>query len=371
MRKFWSATALRRRPAQRRTSATGIRFGIVILGLICMAMLPGLGVISRAQTATGQFNGHVYDPNGAVVVGATVSLQDPQTGLVRTTQTNGEGLYEFPLIPPGTYNLTVTATGFQKAEKPDLRLDVNQFSTQDFKLQLGQTTQTVNVSATAEMLQASTANLGAVVEQRTVNNLPLNGRSFSALLTLTPGENPVNYSQNGNVGYGAGFGSPGIPGSTYVFPATQGQWNRENLYYLDGVINTAAFASSYDVGPIIDSIQEFKILSHDDQAEYGGVLGGVVNVVTKSGTNVYHGSLWEYLRNNAFDSRNPFTDFKGNVPAPPASFRQNEYGADFGGPVKIPKVYNGRDKTSSSRHGRPGVIQRRRGPVIFRPRRRS
>ncbi len=345
MRKSWSAPALRREPAQHQPSGRKDSFGTAVLALIGIAALLGLATALPAQTATGQFNGHVYDPNGAVVVGATVSLQDTQTGLVRTTQTNGEGLYEFPLIPPGAYNLTVSATGFQKAEKPDLRLDVNQFSTQDFKLQLGQTTQTVSVNATAEMLQASTANLGSVVEQRTVNNLPLNGRSFSTLLTLTPGENPVNYSQNGNVAYGTGFGSPGIPGSTYVFPATQGQWNRENLYYLDGVINTAAFASSYDVGPIIDSIQEFKVLSHDDQSEYGGVLGGVVNVVTKSGTNTYHGSLWEYLRNNDFDSRNPFTDFNGNTPAPPAPFRQNEYGADFGGPVKIPKVYHGRDKT--------------------------
>ncbi len=101
------------------------------------------------------------------------------------------------------------------------------------------------------------------------------------MLTLTPGENPVNYSQNSGTGYGTGFGSPGIPGSTYVFPSTQGQWNRENLYYLDGIINTASFGSSYDVPPIIDAIQEFKLQSHEDQAEYGGVLGGVVNVVTK------------------------------------------------------------------------------------------
>lgn len=316
-----------------------------VMALLGCLMVAAACMVSRAQTATGQFNGHIYDANGAVVVGAKVTLRDAQTGLSRSTTTNGEGLYEFPLIQPGTYKLTVTATSFQTEQSTDLKLDVNQIATQDFKLQIGATTQTVNVSASAEMLQASTANLGAVVEQQTVNNLPLNGRSFSALLTLTPGENPVNYSQNGNVGYGTGFGSPGIPGSTYVFPSTQGQWNRENLYYLDGIINTAAFASSYDVPPIIDSIQEFKIMSHDDQAEYGGVLGGVVNLVTKSGTNSYHGQLWEYLRNNDFDSRNPFTDFKGNNPAPPAPFRQNEYGADFGGPVKIPKLYNGKDRT--------------------------
>jgi hypothetical protein len=300
---------------------------------------------SYPQTATGQFNGHVYDQNGSVVADATVTLTDTQTQVTRNTKTNGEGLYQFPLIQPGTYSLTVTQTGFDTATSTGLKLDVNQVATQDFKLQVGATSQTVSVTATTEMLQQSTANLGAVVEQRQVNELPLNGRSFSALLTLTPGSNPTNYSQNGSVGYGTGFGSPGIPGSTYTFPSTQGQWNRENLYYLDGIINTAAFASSYDIPPIIDTIQEFKIQSHNDQAEFGSVLGGVVNVVTKSGGNSFHGSLWEYLRNNAFDSRNPFTDFKGNAPAAPASFRQNEFGGALGGPVRIPKVYNGTNKT--------------------------
>lgn len=345
MRKaFWSADALTDRCTQQRPIGHR-RFQPAALVLLCCVTLAVACMVSPAQTATGQFNGHVYDMNGAVVVGANVTLRDAQTGLTRSTTSNGEGLYQFPLIQPGTYRLTVIATGFQTAQSTDLKLDVNQVATQDFRLQIGATTQTVNVSATAEMLQSSTANLGAVVEQQTVNNLPLNGRSFSALLTLTPGENPVNYSQNSGVGYGTGFGSPGIPGSTYVFPSTQGQWNRENLYYVDGIINTAAFASSYDVPPIIDSIQEFKLQSHEDQSEYGGVLGGVVNVVTKSGSNTYHGALWEYLRNNAFDSRNPFTDFKNNLPAAPAAFRQNEYGADFGGPVRIPKVYNGKDKT--------------------------
>src|ERR1700733_4790520 len=317
----------------------------VLRVIACLAILIASCTVGRSQTATGQFNGHVYDQNGGVLPGATVTLLDMQTNLSRSTQTNGEGLYEFPLIKPGSYKLTVTQSGFDTATSPPFTLEVNQIATQDFKLQIGATSQTVNVTATAELLQASTANLGAVVETRPVADLPLNGRSFSALLSLAPGVSTVNYSQNSGVGNGTGFGSTGIPGSTYTFPSTQGQWNRENLYYLDGVDNTAAFASSYDVQPIIDSVQEFKIQSHNDQAEFGSVLGGVVNLVTKSGTNSFHGALWEYLRNNDFDSRNPFTDFKGDVPAPPAPFRQNEYGGDFGGPVRIPKLYNGTNKT--------------------------
>ncbi|MDX6459092.1 MAG: hypothetical protein QOE55_2789 [Acidobacteriaceae bacterium] len=335
-RSFWRATSIRYVRSESSRLGRALAIGTIMIAF---------ATVAHAQTATGQFNGHVYDQNGGVLPGTTVTLVDPQTNLNRTTQTNGEGLYEFPLIPPGLYKLTVTQSGFDTASSPELRLEVNQVATQDFKLTVGSATQTVTVTSAAELLQASTANLGAVVDTRPVADLPLNGRSFSALLTLAPGVNPVNYSQNGTVGYGTGFGSAGIPGSTYTFPSTQGQWNRENLYYLDGIINTAAFASSYDVPPIIDDIQEFKIQSHNDQAEYGGVLGGVVNLVTKSGTNSFHGSLWEYLRNNAFDSRNPFTDFNGNTPAAPAPFRQNEFGAAAGGPVMIPKVYNGKNRT--------------------------
>jgi hypothetical protein len=344
-KQLWNAAPRRRQPSH--SSIAGLRklsaLTVQILAVFAFALASGSAAL--AQSATGQYNGHVVDQSGAAIPGATVTLVDLQTNLHRTTQTNGEGLYEFPLIPPGPYKITVTQTGFGTASSPELRLEVNQVASQDFKLALGTATQTVDVTTSVELLQASTANLGAVVESRAVADLPLNGRSFSALLTLAPGVNPINYSQNSGTGYGTGFGSAGIPGSTYTFPATQGQWNRENLYYLDGVINTAAFASSYDVPPIVDAIQEFKIQSHNDQSEYGGVLGGVVNVVSKSGSNAYHGALWEYLRNNVFDARNPFTDFTNGLPSSPASFRQNEFGGSLGGPVRVPRFYNGHDKT--------------------------
>ncbi|HZY71524.1 MAG TPA: carboxypeptidase-like regulatory domain-containing protein [Edaphobacter sp.] len=316
-----------------------------IQAVACCALLLAFCATANAQTATGQFNGHVTDENGAVVVGAQVTLANSQSGLTRTTTTNGEGFYLFPLLPPGNYKITATQTGFQSAASPDLRLDVNQISSQDFKMSVGQVSETVNVSASAELLQASSTEMGTVVEERTVNELPLNGRNFTSLLTLAPGVNAVNYSQIKSLDYGAGLSAPGLPTATLVSPSVQGQWNRENVYYLDGIINTSAMGGSYDVPPIVDVIQEFKVQSHNDVAEFGGVLGGVVNMVTKSGTNKYHGALWEYVRNNAFDARNPFTDFKGNTPVAPASFRQNEFGGTIGGPVRIPKLYNGTDKT--------------------------
>ena len=170
--------------------------------------------------------------------------------------------------------------------------------------------------------------------------------AFSALLTLAPGVNPVNQSQNSSASATARDSAlPASQARPIRFHRPRVNGIARIFTYLDGVDNTAAFASSYDVPPIVDTIQEFKIQSHNDQAEFGSVLGGVVNVVTKSGTNSYHGALWEYLRNNVFDSRNPFTDFKNNKPSSPASFRQNEFGGDLGGPVRIPKLYNGKNKT--------------------------
>ncbi len=313
--------------------------------LVCCALLIAFCATANAQTATGQFNGHVFDENGAVVVGAKVTLLNTQSGLSRTATTNGEGLYLFPLLQPGNYTITAVQAGFQSAVSPTLRLDVNQIGSQDFHMQVGQVSETVTVSASAELLQASSTEMGTVVEERTVNELPLNGRNFTSLLTLAPGVNAVNYSQIKSLNYGSGLSAPGLPTATLVSPSVQGQWNRENVYYLDGIINTSAMGGSYDIPPIVDVIQEFKVQSHNDVAEFGGVLGGVINMVTKSGTNKYHGVIWEYLRNNAFDARNPFTDKNKNGAIPPASFRQNEFGGTIGGPVRIPKLYNGTDKT--------------------------
>src|SRR6202140_3130693 len=183
--------------------------GLGEFALACCVMLILFCTVATAQTATGQFNGHVYDPGGAAVAGSTVKVQDPTSGSTRTVQSNGEGLYELPLVPPGNYQITVTQAGFQTAVSTVLKLDVNQISTQDFHLQGGSQSQTVNFSAFAELLQASSTELGTVVEQRAVSDLPLNGRSFTALLTLAPGANPVNQSQNDGHGgsYSATFGS--------------------------------------------------------------------------------------------------------------------------------------------------------------------
>jgi len=302
---------------------------------------------SSAQLTSGQFNGHVVDSTGAAVPEAMVTLLDVQTGVARTATTNSAGQYLFPLVAPGVYKLTVGKTGFSTETNPPFRLEVNQNVTQDFTLKVGAATETVTVSSSSELLDSTSTTLGNVVETRTVEDLPLNGRSFTSLLTLAPGINPTNYSQNSGAGstYGTNQNAVGIPGAAFVYPAAQGQWNRENIYFLDGVIDTGGLSSTYDVPPIIDAIEEFKIQSHSDNAEFGGVLGGVVNLVTKSGSNAFHGSGWEYYRNENLDARNPFTDFNASGNPAQIPFHQNEYGGTFGGPVWIPKLYNGHNKT--------------------------
>ena len=303
-------------------------FGTAVLFLtICLA-----APLLRAQLSSASVTGIVRDSSGAVVPQAQVVLQNLDTSVERRTVSNDSGNYVFVDVPPARYTLVVSKEGFSAFRVNGLVLEVNQTATVDAKLNVSGVEQTVQVEASAELIQSSTAELGAVVAQRQVNDLPLNGRNFTQLLSLTPGAAPINGPQQSN-----GFGNT-AQNTAYDFPSINGQTNRSNFFMTDGLNNQGIFASTYVVPPIIDAIQEFKINSHDDQAEFGGSLGGIINVVTKSGTNEYHGTAYEYLRNTDFNARNTF-----NAAVTP--FHQNQYGTTFGGPVWIPKLYNGRNKT--------------------------
>src|SRR5580704_14693767 len=211
----------------------------------------------------------------------------------------------------------------------------------NFALGVGTQTQVVTVEAGAQQLDLRGADLGTVIATKQVNELPLNGRNFTQLLQLTPGVVPIMTGQAAGMKNSGGFGAPVTIGADYSFPAVNGQTNRSNMYLMDGLNNYGTIESTYAVPPIVDAIQEFKVVSHTDSAEFGSVLGGVVNVVTKSGTDQFHGSAWEYIRNDAFDARPSFLPVSAKKP----SFRQNQFGASIGGPVMIPKLYNGRNKT--------------------------
>ncbi|RXS98200.1 carboxypeptidase regulatory-like domain-containing protein [Silvibacterium dinghuense] len=287
-----------------------------------------------SQVSTASLNGVVKDPQGAAIPNAAVKLRNLDTNVERTTTTNSDGVYAIVSILPGHYTLEATANGFGTQQIPSFTLVVDQIATYDFSLAIGVQNTVVTVQGAAARLDVTSSNLGTVMETKQVNDLPLNGRNFTQLLQLTPGVVPINVSQSS----GGGFAGPATAeGSSFTFPAINGQTNRSNFYYTDGLDNYGSLLSTYAVPPIIDAIQEFKIVSHTDDASSGSVLGGVVNVVTKSGTNALHGTMWEYIRNNAFDAQEYFSE----VPA----FRQNQFGVSAGGPVIFPRLYNGKNKT--------------------------
>jgi hypothetical protein len=284
-----------------------------------------------AQVSTAAVNGAVQDPVGATIPNASVILANVATGVERRSTTNEAGAYAFLNVPPGDYVLSASAQGFRTAKMAQVTLTVNQTATFDFKLEVGEVQSSVTVEAVGVAVQSSTSELGAAVMEKTVKDLPLNGRNFTQLLWLTPGAGPVSTGQARGGGYSGAIG-------TFVTPSFNGQLNRSNLYLLDGILNEEGFMGTPATMPILDTIQEFKVQSHNDQAEFGQVLGGTVNVVTKSGTNELHGSLWEFLRNDYLDARNTFL-------ASVTTIRQNMFGAQGGGPLSLPKIYNGKNRT--------------------------
>jgi hypothetical protein len=301
---------------------------IVFIFQAVVLLLPG---VSQAQVATASINGTVADSSGAAVPGAKVSLTNVATNVAQSTITNDTGNYVLVNIIPGRYTLSVSKEGFRTANQPEFDLAVNQTTTLNFNMRIGSAIETVTVEALTTSIQTSSSELGTVISRRSVDDLPLNGRNFTQLLNLTPGVSTVNTTQNGSNQQFAG----NTVGS-FSFPSINGQTNRSNLFLLDGLNDQESFSSTYSVPPIIDDIQEFKVDSHNDQAQFGGVLGGVVNVVTKSGTNQFHGEAWEFIRNSAFDARNPITGIN--------LLHQNQFGANIGGPVILPR-YNGRNRT--------------------------
>jgi len=288
---------------------------VIFFGLLTFFLLTFFAPSALyCQLSTASINGTVRDASGSVVPDATIVLRSVETTAERRAVSNAAGTFVFLNIQPGSYTLEASGPGFSTSKISQFLLAVNQTATYDFSLNVGTVEQSVNVEAVGAEVQASTAELGAVVSRQQVVDLPLNGRNFTQLLSLTPGAAPISVSQNSG-----GFGASVTQNTAFVFPSINGQSNRSNFFMLDGINNQGAITSTYAVPPIIDSIQEFKVNSHNDQAEFGGALGGIVNVVTKSGSNDLHGSLWEYLRNDAFDARNTFQ----RTVTP---FRENQFG---------------------------------------------
>ncbi len=286
-----------------------------------------------AQTA-GTISGHVADATGAVIPGANVVLKNLGTSAERSSVTTGSGDYTFTEVPVGAYSVTVSHGGF-KASSSNVQVQVQQSVRLDYSLQVGAVTDTVEVEATGQLLQAENATLGTVVENKAVNELPLNGRNYLGLVALSSNANTLS-SSSGQAGSRLG----GDRASQAI--SVGGQRIMFDYYTLDGVSNTDPDFNTYVGLPSLDGIQEFKVQTGVYPAEFGHEATQV-NVVSKSGTNTYHGSMYDFMRNNIADA-NPYFFPYNAAPPKVYPYKWNDYGFELDGAIRIPHVYNGRDK---------------------------
>lgn len=303
-------------------------FASAVRPMLAVLFLTAIGVTSlRAQVDTGSITGTVTDPSGAVVSGAKVTLTNEGTGTSLSTTTGADGVYEFSPVRIGTYKLDLSAGGFKKEIQTHVVVDVSARVPANFKLQPGAVSETVEVTSAAPVLQSQDASVGQVIDQRSVNDLPLNGRNFTFLAQLAAGVNTPQADTRGNAGSGA-------------FTAN-GNRPAQNNYMLDGIDNnsdTVDFlnGTNFVVLPPVDAIQEFKVQTSDFSAEYGRSGAAVLNATIKSGTNQFHGAAWEFFRNDKLDAPDYFED-AGRVPK--GELRQNQFGGMIGGPVLTNKIF--------------------------------
>jgi hypothetical protein len=284
-----------------------------------------------AQESTGTISGAATDPSGAVVPQAEITVTNVQTGVERKVSSSSSGLFVLTNLAVGNYTLTAKATGFKNFEATQIRLDVNDRLVIPVHFEIGGTNETVSVNASGAQLQTESADLSDLIGARQTQALPLNGRVFSQLVMLVPGV----VSENGTIGNGVGINS-----DTTV--SINGSQSNSNLWLLDGQNNMDIGSNAQNVvTPPLDALEEFNVLRSNYSAEFGGGTGGVVNVVTKQGTQQFHGTVYEYFRNDKLDANDFFLNQQGQERN---KLRFNNFGYTLGGPFWIPGLYN-RDKT--------------------------
>jgi len=317
--------------------------------LVVLLVVFGLLVTtSHAQSTNATVGGQITDEQGRVVLGVTVVLTNLNTGVTYEAKTNGDGIYSAPNLPPGIYRANVTKDGFKSIVKGDIDLHVQDVASINFQLQVGSVNETVTVEAGGLVINTTDASVSTVVDQTYVKNMPLNGRSFQDLILLTPGV--VTTSPQ----------SSAVTGEQGEF-SVNGQRTESNYYTVDGVSANvgidpnnatrpgtggslpAATALGTTQGLVsVDALEEFRVQSSTYSAEYGRNPGGQFSFVTRSGTNEWHGTAFDYLRNDVFDANDWFNDL-AKLPKP--ALRQNDFGGTLGGPIEIPHLYNGKNKT--------------------------
>jgi hypothetical protein len=315
--------------------------------LLCVCLLPS---IALCQSTNATISGGVTDITGKLILDADVEIANDATGVIYSARTNGSGMYLVPILPPGHYHVQVSKRGFKTIIKADLVLNVQSAVALNFVLPVGATSESVTVDAASSAINTTDATVSTVIDRKFVENMPLNGRSFQDLISMTPGivtQSPQSTSQV--VGVGGDF-------------SVNGQRTQSNYYTVDGVTANTGSGNGGGVGEAatggalggstalgttqslisVDALQEFRVQSSTYSAEFGRSPGGQFSLGTRSGTNFFHGSAFDYLRNNFFDANDWFNAHYGK---PTPSLRQNDFGGTVGGPVWIPHLYNGRNQT--------------------------
>lgn len=306
----------------------------VIFGALAVVLL--LSVQAQAQVAGATITGTITDPSGAVIPNAEVSITNTATGISTSVSTNSAGSFFAPNLIPGPYQVTMRATGFQTEIQNNITLTVGGQQTLNVVLSVGQTNQTINVTEEVPTVNLSSATISDTVDETTVRELPLNGRDWTTLATLQPGVISLGSLQTNIYETGFNRGNRGLG----LQMAVSGARPQLNNYRIDGItVNDYANGGPGSVqgGTLgVDAIQEFSVLTSSYTAEYGRTAGGVINAITRSGTNQFHGTAFEFIRNSALDAANFFDNFSG-VPKPP--FRQNQFGASAGRAIRKDKTF--------------------------------
>jgi hypothetical protein len=313
-----------------RESGRPIRFKKSIFLLLFLALL-GISIATLAAVG-GSISGTVKDASGAVVPRATITVTNTDTNVHQTTTSNDAGAYSFPTLPVGRYDLEITAAGFKPYRRTNIRVDVNSAFQVDAALELGEVREAVTVEESALQPETVSTQLGDVIASAVVASLPLNGRSYTDLLALQPGVAPISTITSQTVqGLGQAVFSPSgslNPGTVSI----NGQRESANGYLVNGAVAEETGSMAAAIIPNLDSIAEFRILSDNFDAEYGEYSGGQINVITKSGTNNFHGDAFEFLRNTDLDAKNFFSPTRGE-------FIQNQFGGTLGGPILHNRIF--------------------------------
>jgi hypothetical protein len=282
----------------------------------------GCSTLLVAQSTGGRILGRVADPTGAVLAQVRVTATNEATGVSRNTQTNDNGDYVFPEVPVGTYTLDFDLSGFKKSVRHGIILDLNQVIPLNMVMEIGEAKEVVEVTGEAPLVDTTSTQLGAVVNNRSVNELPLNARDTYQFLQLQPGVQS-QLGGNGDLFYGSdNAGAVSVNGGR----------GRANNFSVNGGDANDAFVNLPTIQPVPDAIEEFRVLTNTFDAEYGRNSGAVVNVVTKSGTNQFHGNVYEYFRNKVLNAKGYFDTVKPD-------FKQNQFGGTFGGPIKKDQTF--------------------------------